>query len=112
MTSWLWLIVSLVGLWVSVIWAFVATMHAKALNESGTLTLFWKVHILPLALIGVVLDFAFNMTFGTIMFREVPHELLFTSRVKRHFRESNGRRLRLAGFWRTQLNLMDPGHVK
>jgi hypothetical protein len=106
----LWFVVSLVSLWVSVIWAFIAVMHAKLIVEREKLTLFWRVHMVPLALVGIVLDALFNLVFGTIMFRERPHELLFTSRVKRHSLGS-GRRKRLADWWARNLNQIDPGHV-
>lgn len=102
----------LAGLWLGVVWAFVAVMHGKARMESGDLTLFWKVHLFPLAAVGVVLDCAFNVTFGTAMFLELPRELLFSSRVQRHFRRSHDWRFSLAQFWAKQLNQMDPGHIR
>lgn len=105
------LIVTAVALWFAVHWAFVAVMHAKAMRERGDLRTYWLVMLLPLAAVGLVLDCAFNLTFGTLMFRELPRELLFTSRCKRHFR-GDGRRKRLAGWWARQLNTFDPGHVQ
>ena len=101
----------LAGIWLGVIWAYIAVMHAKAVNERTGLSLFWKVHVLPLAVVGITLDFVFNMTFGTVMFRELPHELLFSSRVQRHVR-NGGKRFALAVFWARQLNTFDPGHIK
>jgi hypothetical protein len=98
-------------LWFGVHWAYVLVVHAKAVNERQGLSLYWKVHILPVAFVGLVLDAAFNLTFGTVMFRELPHELLFSSRVQRHVR-SGGKRSRLARFWARQLNTFDPDHIK
>lgn len=66
---------------------------------------FWLV-------VGVPADVAFNLTRGTIMFRELPHELLFTSRVKRHVRESSGRDYERARLWADFLNAADPGHIR
>jgi hypothetical protein len=102
-------LLAVVGLWFGVHWAFVAVMHAKAVRAQ--LSLYWKVMIYPLAAIGLVLDVAFNVVFGSLMFLELPRELLFTSRCKRHFRGSTGRRQRLAAWWGRQLNAFDPGHV-
>jgi hypothetical protein len=96
---------ALVGLWFAVHWAFVAIMHAKAIRSE--LTLYWRVMLWPLALIGLVLDVAFNVVFGSIMFREIPRELLFTSRVQRHAAAGSA----LALWWARQLNQFDPGHV-
>jgi hypothetical protein len=97
------------GLWLAVHWAFVAVMHAKAVRAQ--LSLYWKVMLWPLVVIGLVLDVAFNVVFGSLMFLELPRELLFTSRCKRHFRGA-GRGQRLAAWWGRQLNAFDPGHVK
>jgi hypothetical protein len=95
-----------------VIWAYIAVMHAKAVNERDGLSLFWKVHVLPLALLGLLLDAAFNLTFGVLMFRELPHELLFSSRVQRHVSVGHGQRFGLAMFWARQLNTFDQDHIK
>jgi hypothetical protein len=46
------------------------------------------------------------------MFRELPHEMLFTSRVKRHARESTGWRHEKALKWMAFLNVVDPGHIR
>ncbi len=105
------MLLAVVGLWFGVHWAFIAVMHAKAVSERQGLSLYWKVHILPLALVGLALDAAFNLTFGTVMFRELPHELLFSSRVQRHVR-SGGKRFGLATFWARTLNTFDPDHIK
>lgn len=99
-----------VGLWFGVHWAFVAVMHANAVRKRGSLSTYWLVTLLPLAVIGVLLDVAFNLTFGTLMYLELPRELLFTARCQRHIRGS-GRRQRLAAFWAKQLNQFDAGHI-
>lgn len=104
-------ILTAVAVWFGVHWSYVVVVHAKAVLERQGLSLYWKVHILPLAVLGLLLDFAFNVVFGTVMFRELPHELLFSSRVQRHCR-NEGRRLRLALFWKRQLNTFDPDHIK
>jgi uncharacterized protein (DUF2062 family) len=94
------------GLWLGVHYAFVAIMAAKRLE----LTRYWKVMLFPLAVVGLVLDVLFNLTFGSVMYLELPRELLFTKRCQRHIKGS-GSRQRMAAFWQRQLNLFDPGHV-
>jgi hypothetical protein len=103
------LIASFVVLWLGVHRAFVAVMHARA--RRAELTVYWKINLWPLAAIAFVLDVAFNVTFGTLMYLELPRECLFTTRCKRHFRGEEGWRQRLAVFWQKQLNILDPGHI-
>jgi hypothetical protein len=98
------------ALWLAVHYAFVAVMHANAERKRGELSTYWLVTLLPLAVVGVLLDVAFNLTFGTVMYLELPRELLFTARCQRHFR-GQGRRQRLAAWWAKQLNQFDADHV-
>lgn len=100
--------------WFTLAGAFVLVMHAKKLRDEGNLTLFWKVNIAPWAVAGSVLDIAFNVLVGWIVFAEspVPREVMFSSRVKRHYRESDGWRWHVAAWWARQLNSIDPGHIK
>lgn len=102
-------IVGIVGLWFAVHWAYVAVMHAKAVAARSDLSLYWKVMLYPLAAVGIVLDVAFNVTFGTLMYRELPRELLFTARCQRHAK--GGSRQRLALWWARQLNQFGEGHI-
>lgn len=99
-----------IAVWFVAIWAYVAIMAAKPMYAE--LPLFWKVHLWPLAWLGLVADFVFNVWFGTLMFLEPPHELLFSSRVQRHVDESTGWRGRLARFWARQLNVFHKTHIK
>lgn len=103
-------IATIAGLWFLLGWSFVAIMGAKQAEKSGTLTTFWKVNLLPLVFIGIVLDCAFNLTFATLLYRELPRELLFTARCKRHKNGKNVRRKRIADWWCANLNVFDPGH--
>jgi hypothetical protein len=98
------------ALWFGVTGIYVLVMHAKSLRETGGLSTFWMVNILPWAVVGLLLDVAFNVTFGTLMFRELPRELLFTSRVQRHYM-TDGSRGRMAAFWARQLNQIDATHI-
>lgn len=101
-------------LWFVTIWAFVAVMHGKALVERGALTRFWSFHVWPLAIVALLLDVTFNLTFGWVMFGELPlarGHWLFSERVQYHYRRSISWRGRLAEFWARQLNAVDPGHI-
>ncbi len=113
MLALLWTALSVAGLWLVMMLLFIAVMHCKLILEleDRQLSLFWKVHIVPFAVIGVILDVVFNLTIGTVMFMELPKELLFTSRCKRHKHESPiGWRRDLAWFACKQLDQIDPGH--
>jgi hypothetical protein len=91
--------------------AFIMGMHVKHLWESGTkFTLFWKVAIIPWAVVGISLDIAFNVVCGTLMYLELPHELMFTARCKRHKADPKWRG-EVARWWARQLNQIEPGHV-
>jgi len=91
--------------------SFILVMHVKLLRDQGTqFTLFWKIGIWPWAIIGIALDFGFNMVAGTLMYLELPHELMFTVRCKRHVADE-GWRGSIARWWRRQLNQISPGHV-
>jgi len=53
----------------------------KALPTMGIVSKFIAYSILP---VGLVADMLFNFTWGSIMFLELPKELLMTTRLKRH----------------------------
>jgi hypothetical protein len=99
------------ALWFGATGCYVLVIHAKVLREAGRLNLFWTINILPWAIVGLTLDAVFNAVGGTLMFLELPREWLFSSRVKRHFRQSGGWRFRLADWWARQLNAIDPTHI-
>lgn len=81
--------------------------------------------VLPLYVAFLVLDVAFNWTWGSYFFRERPHEFLFTSRVERHYRTcayagppyaptyvvAETQQQREAVYWADWLNDKDPQHV-
>jgi len=108
----MWSAVGVVAGFYLLIGSFIIVMRAKAIRDEGAkITLFWRVGVWPWAIIGVALDVAFNVVAGTVMFLELPHEIMFTSRSKRHVREAKGWRLAIALFWQKQLNQISPGHV-
>lgn len=101
----LWFIIG----WFVLVTSFVAVMHAKLLREKDELSLFWKVNLLPAAVIGYFLDVAFNLVVGTILYREIPRELTFTERCRRH-KDSSGSRGRIARWFCFQFGQIDSGH--
>ena len=103
--------IAFVAGWFVLLWGFVLAMHVKHLRDSGTaLSWFWFVNLLPIVAVAVLLDFSFNMVAGTIMYLELPHELMFTSRCKRHVSDE-GWRGSVARWWQRQLNQISKGHV-
>lgn len=73
------------------------------------------IPIYALLFVGVLADFVFNATWGTWIFRELPkwndRELLFTSRLKRHWYGTNEKQRRRAFPWVNRANLIAPGHI-
>ena len=123
---WLWTWVSSLSvteIWVWTIACFLIAMWGK--NNWDRLTLFWKVHVIAFWIYGFALDVVWNYTVG-FMFLELPPivdhevfgknvrcpELLFSSRVQRIYSTEDGWRLRLASFWKRNLNIPDPGHIR
>lgn len=105
-------------------------------RELGLLT---TLSVLPFSVFGIVADVIFNAINGTLIFRELPREGLFTQRVERwdaiaresigDMREARGvsrrqgfdptdqelkelrRRERMGIRWAKRLNSIMPGHV-
>lgn len=103
---------SLIVGWFVLMGSYVIVMHAKRVqDEGGKLSPLWLISIVPWAVIGLALDVAFNLVAGTIMFVELPREWLFTTRAERHFRNSDGWRLKLAQWWAVTLNTFDKTHI-
>lgn len=61
---------------------YLSVMNLMRVKE--TLTTETKCFAYPLAAIGVIADFLYNVIVGTILFLELPQELLLTKRLKRH----------------------------
>lgn len=74
-----------------------------------------KVPIYFGLIVGLLADIVFNAVWGTIIFRELPQwhkrELLFTSRLKRHWYRGTPENRARAKPWVKRLNAIDPGHV-
>lgn len=105
------LVVSFVS-WVIVAGWFFAYARASELYYQGVQfkwTVKWPIYIF--LAIGIVFDVLFNWTCGIIIFREIPKELFFTDRVKRHYTSSNTWRQAKAVEWATAINKIYPGHI-
>lgn len=98
-------------IWPVLIYGYALIVFAKSRTDQAPMPLFWKVHLYPLALIVLLLDFAFNYTAG-FMFLEKPEPYLFSQTVQYHYRNSGGWRGKLAGFWKGVLNWPDPTHIR
>ncbi len=107
------MLIALVGSAFLVLTGFVFVFTVQRLIESDVwCPWYFKVVAIVWLLIGAIADIAFNWLWGTVIFRELPHELMFTSRVKRHYGRTDGNwRQRRAARWRELLNAVDPGHV-
>lgn len=91
--------------------AFVYSMTVKRLLRTVDVPLEMKLVAYFWLAVGLPADFLFNVTRGTVIFREFPRELLFSHRVQRHMR-SSGWRLGRAIYWATILNAIDENHIK
>ncbi len=92
------------------IWLFTAGIHAKQMNDNDKLDGFLRWIYAPLVMVVILVDVFFNITWGSIIYREIPKEFLFTTRTKRHL-NSQGDQLEAAKVWASRLNAIDPGHI-
>lgn len=70
-----------------------------------------QIPIFVAFIVGLFADVLFNAIWGTVIFRELPREWIFTDRLKRHWRGDDSKQRRRAAPWVRQVNLIDPGHV-
>lgn len=99
-----------IWLFYGVHWAYVICMAAKRALEDGRLTAYWIALLGPAAGAGVLLDIAFNYTFG-LMFAAMPRPFMFSGTVQYWYDHGKGWRLTLARFYARQLNVFDD-HIK
>lgn len=86
--------------------AYLAVMNLMRVKE--TLTFETKCFAYPLAAIGVISDFLYNVIVGTIIFVELPREYLLTKRLKRHLERDNWRGAMSRWLCRHLLDPFDP----
>lgn len=83
---------------------FVVTMAAKA--AWPTLTTVPRVLLAPPAVLALLMDIIFNLIPATVIFVDLPHELLFTYRLDRYEAQGKGWRYTVA-LWICR-NLLNP----
>ena len=92
--------------------AFLAAASAKRIDAAGVhIPIDVKAVTAVWLLVGYPSDVAFNLTRGTVLFREWPQELLFSHRVARHM-DDRGWRGEKAREWASVMNAADPDHIK
>lgn len=90
-----------------VLWVlYLAVMNLQRARDNQTLPKAAYCLGLPLLWLGLAWDFAINMTLASLLFIELPRELLVTSRLERHVFDGHGWRQRLAKW--IAANLLDP----
>ena len=112
MNVFLWSVVGILASTFVVETAFVHLATAKRMLESNTLPRHMKLVAYVWLPIGYLADVIFNVVAGTFTFRELPRELLFSSRVKRLARGRDGWRRERALRWMATLNDVDPDHIR
>lgn len=68
---------------------YLSVMNLMRVKE--TLTTETKFFAYPLAAVGVIADFLYNVVIGTVLFLELPQEYLLTKRLQRHLERDNWR---------------------
>ena len=81
--------------------------------------IYWSLYTMLVP--GVILDFLFNVTYGTLHYKQIPRDWLFsgtTARILRETVEEGGstapytsKRRQRALRWQKILNAIDPGHI-
>lgn len=112
MNAAIWFLLAAFGSWVFVTGWFFAVTHARVLRDAE-IEFSWMVTVpfYVFLAVGAAFDVLFNWIWGTIIFRELPKEGFFTSRVKRHVKESSGYRQRKALEWKERINKIQPDHI-
>ena len=93
-------------------WIFyTAFMHIKKYKEvlKNKIGIIWY-GLAPIFIIGLLMDVLFNFIIGTLYFREIPQELLFTARCSRHIKGSGIQLARATFVCNYLLNPFDEGH--
>lgn len=102
----IWIYIVLADLYLFFI-MYVASMGMVRAHAEGKLNGVLWVLCLPFVAISVVIDFINNMTVFTLLFAELPKELLVTARLKRHLNEQTFRGKIARWFGNVLLNPFD-----
>ncbi len=93
--SWLFLPILIGAIWIT--WSmYLMMMPLKRAQSMGTMTTTAKIFGYPWVAVFILLDFMFNIVFGTIIFAKWPQDYLLTERLNRYL---DGR----CGLWRRRL---------
>jgi hypothetical protein len=93
------------GFWVLYVFTM-AIYRAKLSKRLGKVSM---VLALPFVLLAVIVDFVANMTVATVVFLDVPRDLLVTARLQRYIRLGYSWRCRLAhAICHNLLDIFDP----
>lgn len=100
----------LVTIYLWVFWGFyVLVMGLYRAHLQNKLTRFTYFLSAPFLLIGVLMDVLANMTIASVLFAELPHEWMVTTRLTRYNNFEYGWRSRIAEFVCTNLlDVFDP----
>jgi hypothetical protein len=96
-------LVVLYALWVF----YIAVMNLKRVNDKKKFNTFGKILGYPVLFVGIALDIIANVFVMSVLFLELPKELLVTSRLKRHNR-GTGWRKKIVAFLEPILDPFDP----
>lgn len=99
------MITVIAALWLFYVF-YVFTMGVYRVQLAGKLTGLSKVLLMPFVVVAVLMDVACQMTVATVVFLELPKELLVTARLQRYLRGEDGWRKTIALY--VCNNLLDP----
>ena len=113
----LWTLLTIWGATVTFYLLFLVFATYQNAREAGReVPLFSKLVMAPALVFGALLDVAWNLTLGTLLFAEWPKlesgftSWTFTARLQR-LKHDPGWRGSIAQWFAKQLNWADPGHV-
>lgn len=99
------MITVIAALWLFYVF-YVFTMGVYRVQLAGKLTGLSKVLLMPFVVVAVLMDVACQMTVATVVFLELPKELLVTARLQRYIVGDDGWRKKVAVYICN--NLLDP----
>lgn len=90
--------------------AYVTLIQAKKVGTFDQLRPYVKVICWSILITAGVLDFLFNVIIGSVLFLDIPRELMFTSRCERHMSKQDWRGSLARWFCRSWLNPFTANH--
>ncbi len=109
LTVTLWILAAALAAWLILTVAFMAYPTWKRVRHVLTArSVYWPMQYFWTP-VGLLSDVVFNLTWGTVIFREFPREWMFSDRVRRRMKLVPADRK--AMYWSDILNAIDPGHI-